>query len=356
MRHRGPAQRRQVHPLQCPHQGRHRGRELPVLHHRAECRHRRAARPAPDGAGGRSSSPSGSCRRSSSSSTSRAWWLAPVQGRGAGEPVPEPHPRDRRHRQRGALLRGCERDPRRPARSTRSPTSRSSRPSCAWPTSSTVEKSLRALCQGRPQAGNDKEAAAPRQGAAQKCQAALDEGAAGAKHRLQQGRVGHPEAAVPDHGQAGDVRRQREPRTGFENNPFLDRLREYAAKPERTGGGDLRQDREPSWPTCPTRTRRCSWPRWGRTEPGPEPPHPRRVFKLLGLQTYFTAGVKEVRAWTIHIGDTAPQAAGVIHTDFERGFIRAQTIAFADFVAHKRRAGRQGCGQDARRGQGVRRP
>ena len=59
----------------------------------------------------------------------------------------------------------------------------------------------------------------------------------------------------------------------------------------------------------------------------------RAAFKLLGLQTYFTAGVKEVRAWTIHVGDTAPQAAGVIHTDFERGFIRAQTIAYDDFVA-----------------------
>ncbi|GGX84251.1 redox-regulated ATPase YchF [Vogesella alkaliphila] len=60
----------------------------------------------------------------------------------------------------------------------------------------------------------------------------------------------------------------------------------------------------------------------------------RTGYKLLGLQTYFTAGVKEVRAWTIHVGDTAPQAAGVIHTDFERGFIRAQTISFADFVAY----------------------
>jgi hypothetical protein len=56
-------------------------------------------------------------------------------------------------------------------------------------------------------------------------------------------------------------------------------------------------------------------------------------YKLLGLQTYFTAGPKEVRAWTIHVGDTAPQAAGVIHTDFERGFIRAEVIAFADYVA-----------------------
>ena len=59
----------------------------------------------------------------------------------------------------------------------------------------------------------------------------------------------------------------------------------------------------------------------------------RAGYDLLGLQTYFTAGVKEVRAWTIHKGDTAPQAAGVIHTDFERGFIRAQVIAYDDFVA-----------------------
>jgi GTP-binding protein YchF len=59
----------------------------------------------------------------------------------------------------------------------------------------------------------------------------------------------------------------------------------------------------------------------------------REAYQLLGLQTYFTAGPKEARAWTIHKGDRAPQAAGVIHTDFERGFIRAQTIAYDDYVA-----------------------
>lgn len=59
----------------------------------------------------------------------------------------------------------------------------------------------------------------------------------------------------------------------------------------------------------------------------------RAGYALLGLQTYFTAGPKEARAWTIHKGDTAPQAAGVIHTDFEKGFIRAETIAFDDYVA-----------------------
>jgi len=58
----------------------------------------------------------------------------------------------------------------------------------------------------------------------------------------------------------------------------------------------------------------------------------RAAYKLLNLQTYFTAGVKEVRAWTINIGDTAPQAAGVIHTDFERGFIRAEVMTYIDFI------------------------
>ena len=58
----------------------------------------------------------------------------------------------------------------------------------------------------------------------------------------------------------------------------------------------------------------------------------RAAYGLLRLQTYFTAGVKEVRAWTIGVGDTAPQAAGVIHTDFEKGFIRAEVIAYEDFV------------------------
>lgn len=60
----------------------------------------------------------------------------------------------------------------------------------------------------------------------------------------------------------------------------------------------------------------------------------RAGFKLLGLQTYFTAGVKEVRAWTIRIGDTAPKAAGEIHTDFEKGFIRAKVVSYDDFIKH----------------------
>jgi GTP-binding protein YchF len=68
-------------------------------------------------------------------------------------------------------------------------------------------------------------------------------------------------------------------------------------------------------------------------------------YALLGLQTYFTAGVKEVRAWTVHRGATAPQAAGVIHTDFEHGFIRAEVIAYDDFIANKGEAGAKEAGR-----------
>ena len=76
----------------------------------------------------------------------------------------------------------------------------------------------------------------------------------------------------------------------------------------------------------------------------------RAAYDLLGLQTYFTAGVKEVRAWTIHKGDTAPQAGGVIHTDFERGFIRAQTIAYDDFIAQRGEHGAKEAGKQRAEG------
>ena len=71
----------------------------------------------------------------------------------------------------------------------------------------------------------------------------------------------------------------------------------------------------------------------------------RAAYKLLGLQTYFTAGVKEVRAWTVKAGSTAPQAAGVIHTDFEKGFIRAETIGYDDFLKYKGEAGARDAGR-----------
>ena len=71
----------------------------------------------------------------------------------------------------------------------------------------------------------------------------------------------------------------------------------------------------------------------------------RAGYELLGLQTYFTAGEKEVRAWTVRAGSTAPQAAGVIHTDFERGFIRAEVIAYDDYIRNKGEAGAKDAGK-----------
>ena len=76
----------------------------------------------------------------------------------------------------------------------------------------------------------------------------------------------------------------------------------------------------------------------GMTEPGLNRVI-RAAYTLLGLQTYFTCGPKEVRAWTVRVGATAPQAAAVIHTDFEKGFIRAETIAYDDFIACKGESG-----------------
>ena len=118
---------------------------------------------------------------------------------------------------------------------------------------------------------------------------------------------------------------------GFENNPHLDRLREVAAK-QHAPVVVISAKTEAELADMSDEDRQLFLAEMGQTESGLARLI-RAAFGLLGLQTYFTAGPKEVRAWTIHIGDTAPQAAGVIHTDFERGFIRAQTIAYADYVA-----------------------
>jgi GTP-binding protein YchF len=131
--------------------------------------------------------------------------------------------------------------------------------------------------------------------------------------------------------------------TGFENNPFLDRLREYAAK-QNAPVVAICAKTEAELADMADEDKVMFLQEMGQDEPGLNRLI-RAAFKLLGLQTYFTAGVKEVRAWTIHVGDTAPQAAGVIHTDFERGFIRAQTIAYEDFVAFKGEHGAKDAGK-----------
>ncbi|HMS04753.1 MAG TPA: DUF933 domain-containing protein, partial [Burkholderiaceae bacterium] len=130
---------------------------------------------------------------------------------------------------------------------------------------------------------------------------------------------------------------------GFENNPLLDRLTDYA-KGQGAPVVAICAKLEADMADMSDEERQLFLAEIGQEEPGLNRLI-RAAFQLLGLQTYFTAGVKEVRAWTIHIGDTAPQAAGVIHGDFERGFIRAQTIAYDDYVAYGGEQGAKDAGK-----------
>ncbi|MEE2003119.1 redox-regulated ATPase YchF [Alkalimonas sp. MEB108] len=130
---------------------------------------------------------------------------------------------------------------------------------------------------------------------------------------------------------------------GFENNPYLDIVRDIAAKEDaivvpvcaaiESEIAELDDDERAEF----------------MADLGLEEPGLNRVirggYSLLSLQTYFTAGVKEVRAWTVAIGASAPKAAGVIHTDFEKGFIRAEVIGFDDFIACKGEAGAKEAGK-----------
>ncbi len=130
---------------------------------------------------------------------------------------------------------------------------------------------------------------------------------------------------------------------GFENNPFLERLREYAAA-QNAPVVAICAKTEAELADMEDEDRLMFLAEMGQTEPGLNRLI-RAAFKLLGLQTYFTAGVKEVRAWTIPIGATGPQAASAIHTDFERGYIRAQTIAYEDFITYKGEQGAKDAGK-----------
>ena len=131
--------------------------------------------------------------------------------------------------------------------------------------------------------------------------------------------------------------------TGFKNNPLLDQLTEYANS-QHAPIVAICAAIEAEIADLDEEDKGAFLADMGMEEPGLNRLI-RAAFGLLGLQTYFTAGVKEVRAWTIHQGDSAPQAAGVIHTDFERGFIRAQTIAFDDYIAHKGEQGAKEAGK-----------
>jgi len=130
---------------------------------------------------------------------------------------------------------------------------------------------------------------------------------------------------------------------GFENNPHLDTVRKIAES-ENAVVVPICNKLEAEISELEDEEKSMFLDEMGMEEPGLD-----RVIRagygLLGLQTYFTAGVKEVRAWTVKIGATAPQAAAVIHTDFERGFIRAEVIGYDDFVQYNGEAGAKDAGK-----------
>jgi GTP-binding protein YchF len=130
---------------------------------------------------------------------------------------------------------------------------------------------------------------------------------------------------------------------GFNNNPLLDQVRQRAAK-EGAPVVAICAALEAQIADLSDEDKHVFLADTGMDEPGLNRLI-RTAYDLLGLQTYFTAGEKEVRAWTIHKGDTAPRAAAAIHTDFEKGFIRAEVIAFDDYVALKGEQGAKEAGK-----------
>jgi GTP-binding protein YchF len=130
---------------------------------------------------------------------------------------------------------------------------------------------------------------------------------------------------------------------GFENNPYLDKVREIAAA-ENAEVVAICNKLESEIVELEDDEKAEFLADLGMEEPGLNRVI-RAAYQLLGLQTFFTAGVQEVRAWTVRIGATAPNAAGVIHTDFEKGFIRSETIAYEDFISCNGEAGAKEAGK-----------
>ena len=130
---------------------------------------------------------------------------------------------------------------------------------------------------------------------------------------------------------------------GFENNPHLDAVKKLAAE-ENAIVVPLRNQIEAEISLLEDEDRAEFLEAMGMEEPGLNVVI-RAGYSLLGLQTYFTAGVQEVRAWTVKVGATAPQAAGVIHTDFEKGFIRAECVAYDDFIQYNGESGAKEAGK-----------
>jgi ribosome-binding ATPase len=259
-------------------------------------------------------------------------------GRGARQQVPREHPRGRRDRPRRALLRE------RRHRARRRPVDPLAdieiiNTELALADLDSVEKGLQRATR-RPRArgqGRDPRARRRSEGARR-----AERGPAGARAAARRARA--PDRARPAvaDDEAGAVRRQRR------------RGRLHGQPDARRGDEARRREGAQVVAVCAAIEAEISQleeadrgeflQSIGLEEPGLNRVI-RAAYKLLGLQTYFTVGPKEVRAWTVKVGATAPQAAGVIHTDFERGFIRAEVIAFDDYVAFKGEHGAKEAGK-----------
>jgi ribosome-binding ATPase len=203
----------------------------------------------------------------------------------------------------------------------------------------TAEKALTRLT--RTAKSGDKEAIA-RKGVAEKVQAVLAEGrAARAADLNEDERLLLRELQLITAKPAMYIANVNE--DGFEGNPLLDRVREYAAA-ENAQVVPVCAAIEAEIAQLADDEKAEFLAEMGFDEPGLNRVI-RAAYDLLGLQTFFTAGVKEVRAWTVKRGATAPRAAGVIHTDFEKGFIRAEVVAYDDFIACKGEQGAKDAGK-----------
>ena len=204
----------------------------------------------------------------------------------------------------------------------------------------TVERSLQRYLKAA-RSGNDKEAAALVK-VLEKCQATLDQAlpVRGIDFSKEELAILKPLCLITAKPAmfVGNIAED-----GFTDNPLLQRLQDFADK-HKSPVVAICAKTEAELADMSDEDKALFLHEMGQDEPGLDRLI-RAAFKLLGLQTYFTAGVKEVRAWTIHVGDTAPNAAGVIHTDFERGFIRAQTISFADYIQYQGEQGAKDAGK-----------
>ena len=194
----------------------------------------------------------------------------------------------------------------------------------------------------------------------ERLEAALNEGKRAALGRgRRRAREARAARAAADHEQADVLRRQRAAKTSsrtLDTDPLVAKVRARRRRARaRTRRGDLRRDRSRDHAAAAGRARRVPGSRSGSTEPSLNNVI-RTGYGMLDLITYFTAGKQEVRAWTIKRGTKAPGAAGKIHTDFERGFIRAEVIWWEDLDRARDRSRLQGRRQDGHRRQGVRRP